>query len=620
MTRESGPSPPANRVLVGRDALDRWRWIGRLLRASRGRIVWASLAVLADGLLTLCRPWPVKVVIDRVLRSEHRALRLPLCGRWLDTLGATRGQFLFGACVASVLIGLGTGLFTYSYTRSMGEVARHLAFQLRRDLFAHLQRLSLRFHDQQRTGDLTVRLTTDIQSVQDVAANGVSVLATNALLLGGMVVVMLWLDWRFALVALSLSPILLVTVFRYTHRIKVAARAARSSNGLLAAFTQETLAAIRMVQGLGRETYQERRFEVQNRVSLDASLLGIRYQARVAPLVDILAGCGLALVMWYGASSVLAGRITTGDVLIFFAYVTNLYAPMRALARLGGSLSRAAVGAERIGELLLVEREIRDRPGAIEVPRVSGALELRDVVFGYDRARPVLRQINLSVAPGERVAVVGSSGAGKSTLVSLIARLYDPLSGTIHADGHDLRDVRVASWRQQISLVLQEALLLSGTVAENIELGRPGASRAAIEAAACDAGADAFIRCLPGGYDSPIGERGVRLSGGQRQRLAIARAILRDAPIVILDEPTSGLDVATERELLTALETAVAGKTTFLVAHRLTTVRLATRVIVIEDGAIVEDGEPQRLLSAGGPFSRLHATHRAAPERVSLGG
>jgi subfamily B ATP-binding cassette protein MsbA len=587
------------------------------LRTARGKLLWATIAVIADGALTLCRPWPVKVVIDRVLTSGHRALRVPFVGLWLDRLSPERAQFLVGACVVSVLVGIGTGLFTYAYTRGMGDVGRHMAFQLRRDLFAHLQRLSLRFHDSRRTGDLTIRLTNDIQSIQEVVANGVSVFATNALLLAGMVVVMLWLDWRFALVALSLSPLLFLAVFRYTGRIRIAARAARSSNGLLAAFTQETLAAIRIVQGLGREGFQDGRFETQNRVTLEASLLGIRYQARIAPLVDILAGGGLALVMWYGASCVAAGRVTTGDVVVFFAYVTNLYAPMRALARLSGAMSRAVVGAERIGEILAIEHEVRDRPGAGAAPRLSGAMEFDRVSFGYDADRTVLRSLSFRVAPGERVAIVGASGAGKSTLVSLLARLYDPTEGTIRADGRDIREFGIGSLREQTSLVLQDALLFSGSIADNIGFGRPSATLAEIEQAASVAGADEFIRSLPDGYATLIGERGVNLSGGQRQRLAIARAILRDAPIVILDEPTSGLDVATERDLLATLATAIAGKTTFLVAHRLTTVQLATRVIVLDGGEIVEDGDPGQLMRRDGRFARLHLAQRGSPELAS---
>jgi ABC-type multidrug transport system fused ATPase/permease subunit len=338
-------------------------------------------------------------------------------------------------------------------------------------------------------------------------------------------------------------------------------------------------------------------------------------------VVDALAGGGLALVMWYGATSVAGGRVTTGDVVVFFAYVTNLYAPMRVLARLGGAFSRAAVAAERIGEILLMEREVNDRPDAVCAPQLGGGVNFRNVTFGYDPGRPVLQDINLRVAPGERIAIVGPSGAGKSTLVSLVARLYDPTSGSVEIDGHDLRSVRVASLREQIGLVLQEPLLFSGTVAENIAFARPEATRDEIVRAGLRAGADEFIRELPDGYDAPIGERGVTLSGGQKQRLAIARAIVRDAPIMIFDEPTSGLDLATETALLSTLAEAAQGKTTFVIAHRLTTVALATRVLVLEAGRIVEDGAPDDLLRRGGHYAQIHrmaqrGTHKTQAQAI----
>ena len=591
-------------------------WLTDAILDQRRRLIGAALAVIGDGALTLMRPWPVKIVIDRVITSNRRPLRVPFIGPWLDSLSLSQWSLLLACCVATLSIGVGTGTLTYAYTSIMGDVGRRLAFGLRRKLFAHLQRLSLRFHDSQRAGDLTVRLTTDIQAIQEVVANGAALFLANALLLVGMASLMLWLDWRFALVALSVSPLLFLAVFRYTRRIKLAARTARKSDGLLASLTHETLASIRVVQGLGREDVQEQRFEAQNRQSLGASLEGIRYQARIAPLVDILAGVGLCLVMWYGARSAAAGGATAGDVVIFFAYVTNLYAPMRALARLTNSLGRAQIGAERIGDVLRVEREVRDLPGAIRAPRLSGAITFDNVTFGYDPARPVLLGINLRVKPGERVAIVGPTGAGKSTLASLIPRLYDPEQGRIEADGQNIRGFELASIREQISLVLQDSLLFSGTIAENIRFGWPSATPRQVEDAARAAGADDFIRELPDGYDSAIGERGVTLSGGQRQRIAIARAILRDAPILILDEPTSALDLASERELLDVLERATAGKTVFIIAHRLTTVGLATRVVVIEAGRIVEDGDPDDLLRRSGPYARLYQAGANRPSRL----
>jgi len=306
----------------------------------------ATVAIVLDAGLTVLRPWPLKVVIDRVLLHQSRSFRVPLLGAWLARGSLEPADLVLVCCAASVAIAAGTGWLTYGFTRTMGDVGRHFAFELRRDLFAHLQRLSLRFHDRQRTGDLTTRLTSDIQNMQDAVANAAPTFASNALLLAGMVVMMLWLDWRYALIALSMAPLLLWTVFRYTHRIRSAARAARKSDGLLASVAQETFASIRIVQGLAQEERQGDRFQAQNQTSLSAYLEAVRYQARIAPLVDVLAGAGSALVIWYGARGVASGTLSTGDVVVFFAYVTNLYSPMRAMARLSYAASRATVAAQ----------------------------------------------------------------------------------------------------------------------------------------------------------------------------------------------------------------------------------------------------------------------------------
>jgi subfamily B ATP-binding cassette protein MsbA len=360
------------------------------------------------------------------------------------------------------------------------------------------------------------------------------------------------------------------------------------------------------VQGLAREDLQEHRFETQNQQSLRAYLDGVRYQARIAPLVDVLAGSGAALVMWYGATGVSEGALTTGDVVVFFSYVTNLYSPMRAIARLSYALSKASVGAERVLEALGVNREVDDRSDAVEAPRLRGDIELRGVSFEYEPGRRVLSNVDLRVRAGEKVAIVGMTGAGKSTLVSLIPRLYDPTAGAVTIDGVDLRDYRLQSLRQQIAIVLQDSLLFSGSIYDNIAFGRPGASEEDVVRAAEVAGAAEFIRSIPEGYDTLVGERGFTLSGGQRQRIAIARAIVRDAPILILDEPTSGLDVATERRLLETLERAARGRTTLLIAHRLSTVRLADRIVVIDRGRIVEEGTHAELIRRGGAYAELY--------------
>jgi len=579
----------------------------RLLRPYRWPLLGASVAMVLDAALTVLRPWPLKVVIDRVISHKPKASNVPFISQWLDNASLDRMHILYGACAATLTIAISTGLLTYLYTRGLGVVAQKFVADLRGNLFAHMQRLSLRFHDRQRTGDLTTRLTSDVQAIQDVLANGTIILFSNLFLLLGMTSMMLWLNWRFALAALSVSPLLFASVFLYTRRIQIAARAARTSTGLLASLAQETLASIRIVQGLAQEDQQDERFQLQAASGQQASLESVRYQARVAPMVDVLAAGGLVMVMYYGATRVMAGALSTGDVIVFFAYVTNLYSPMKALSKLSYALGKAGVGAERVAEVMYQRSEVTDRENAVEANGFLGRIEFRNLAFEYEHGQPILSEINLTIAPGETVAIVGTTGAGKSTLVSLVPRFYDPTGGVVLLDGNDIRNFRVQSLREQMSLVLQDALLFSGTVRENIAFGHPEATDEEVAGAAVLANAAEFIQRLPQGYDTPIAERGATLSGGQKQRIAIARAILRNAPILILDEPTSGLDAASEQLVIEALGRAASKRTTLVIAHRLASIRFANRIVVMERGQIVEEGSHRELLERNGRYAHLYS-------------
>ncbi|PYT65483.1 MAG: ABC transporter ATP-binding protein [Acidobacteria bacterium] len=592
------------------------RYFLHLLRPYWRRISLTLLGMVLDAMLGVLRPWPLKVVVDRVL--THKPSRVPLIHQWLDAAHFTSMQIVYGCCAAVLLIAVITGITAYCYTRLIGNIGQHFVFDLRGDLFAHMQRLSLRFHDAQKTGDLTTRLTSDIQSIQDFITNGFVVFCSNTLLLTGMAVLMFWVNWRFALATLSVTPLMFWLVYRNKILIKRATRKARASTGLLAALAQETLASIRIVQGLAQEDQIDDRFQAQSENTLEAFLESIRYQARIAPVVDFLSAIGLTTVMWYGARSVLTGQLTTGDVILFFAYVNNFYSPMKAISRSANTFTKATVGAERIVEVLQHRSEVRDRKRARPAPQFKGAIAFRNVSFGYESGVPVLSNINLSIAPGQKLAIVGATGAGKSTLVSLIPRFYDPSEGAIVIDGEDIRNYSLQSLREQISLVLQDSLLLSGTIRDNITFGRMDASDQEISAAARTANADEFIRRLPDGYDTRVGERGTTLSGGQKQRIAIARAVLRNAPILILDEPTSGLDAAAERTVINALERAAAGRTTLIIAHRLSTVRLADRIVVLEGARIAEEGTHEELLARNGRYAHLYRLQVSPREALGI--
>jgi ATP-binding cassette, subfamily B, bacterial len=577
------------------------------LRPYRRMLLLALAAMVGETVTALLAPWPLKYVFDRILlvHSGHggAALRVTMDpGQW-RTLAVITGVAIAIAAADAVL--------TY-YDSQLSEVASQKAvYELRRMLFGHLQRLSVAFHQSAdtRLGDLLSRLSGDVGALQDLAAEGVSNIVTNGLTLISMAIVICWLDWQIALASLLLTIPTAVYTRRNTKIMRTALRAARRQEGQVSAVMQESLTYVKLVQAYGREEHEAGRLEEASDRSLSANIRAATLLARLAPSVSFMSAIGYALLTVLGVYRVISGQLTPGELLVLLSYVRSTQSPIRQLAKLSYSVSKAGAGLERIQEVLDLEPMIRQRPRAYQL-RLDGppSVEFFDVSFGYTPGRPVVREVSLFVAPGELVAIVGSTGSGKSTLVSLLPRFYDPWSGQIDIDDHDVRDLTLHSLRASVGLVLQDSLIFRTTLLDNIAYGRPDATRRQVIAAAEASGAALVAARLEDGYDTVVSERGASLSGGEKQCIGIARAILKNAPIVVLDEPTSAMDAHTERLVMAGIERLLQGRTGFMIAHRLATVMKADRVIVMDTGRIVESGPPGELLATpGSRFAGLAA-------------
>lgn len=579
------------------------RHLGPDLARERRPIALATVALLAEVALRVAEPWPVKVLIDHVLGSAARPAWLPVALA-PSTLAALCGVALL------TIVGLRAGA-AYVETIALALAANRVLTRLRGALFHRLQLLPLTYHQSSRAGDLTVRLTSDVGMLQDVTLTAALPLLADAGILVGMVSLMAWQQPVLTLVALLPMPLFLLRWRGAHRRIRDAARVQRRREGAMAATASESLSAIRTVQALSLTEVIGESFSRENQRTASQGVKAKRLSAGLERSVDVAIALSTALLLWYGTRLVLRQQMTAGDLLVFAAYLKTAFKPLQSFAKYTSRLGKASAAAERVLDVLDRTPGVVDPPHAVVAPPLRGEIQLEDLHFAYHAEAPVLAGVSAHIRPGELVAIVGASGAGKSTLVHLLLRLYPPTRGRIIVDGRAVDTLTLASWRGQVGVVLQDTVLFAGTVRDNLTLGTAGRSDAQVRAALRLANAEDFVTAMPQGLDTVLGERGATLSNGQRQRLSIARAVLRDPPVLVLDEPTVGLDEENEAAVCEALLRLARGRTTFLVTHALHLAARADRVLVLGSGRLVEDGTPSDLLRRGGAFASWYRDQSA---------
>jgi ABC-type multidrug transport system fused ATPase/permease subunit len=589
-----------------------FRLIRSLMRPYRGTLIVILLAMLVQTAMSVAGPWPLKIILDNVVGTHKLA-------PWLDDLlrpilsGGSKMQIAAAAAIAAVVIavlGAGASYIANYYTTSVGQ---WVANDLRLRTYHHLQQLSLSYYDSHQTGTLLSTITSDVQTIQSFASSSTLGILVDILTIVAMLFIMFWLNWDFTLIAVAVTPFMLLLVSRFKKVVKKATHEVRKEQSKIVSVVEAGLQSMRVVKAFGRQDLAEEELAEVSEATVAASLKARRVKALLSPIVAITVALCTAVVLWRGSALILAGIMTAGALTVFLSYLNKFFKPVQDLATMTNTIAQAAVGVDRIRGILDADDIIPEHPDAREAGTIAGDIEFEHVAFAYTADAPVLKDVNFKIKAGQLVGVVGPTGGGKSTIVSLIPRFYDPASGVVKIDGVDVREYKFRSMRDQIGYVLQETVLFEGTVRDNIAYGRKGVTEAQIVEAAKLANADEFIARMPHGYDTMVGERGETLSGGQRQRIGIARAVIRNNPILILDEPTAALDTESERLVIDALEKLMKGRTVITIAHRLSTIRDANKIIVLKEGVVAEEGTHDELIARGGVYAELYKIQFSAP-------
>lgn len=559
----------------------------KFIRPYLGRLIAAGFCTVMTAAANLYVPWIVRDVIDKVFQNKDSDLLN------LISLGI-------------VVIFFARGIFYYGQSYLMNYVGESIVIDVRGIVYRKLMTLSTHFFDTNKLGTIMSYVTNDVAALQGaMVANSIEIITETSVLIGS-VGAMVYLDWKLTLFTFCTFPVVLFFMDFFGKKIRKSGHRIQQATADITSILQETLAATRVVKSFVREPYEIARFDQQNKANFYANMKSAKLMGTLSPVIEFIAALGVTAIIWFGGRSVIGGEITAGSLVAFLVYAINISNPIKRIARVLGSIQKALAAAERVFYIMDLTDTIPQKPDAITLPSVEGNVEFRHVSFAYNKGETILHDVSFSAKPGQAIALVGPSGAGKSTVASLLPRFYDVTEGAIFVDGHDVRDVTLASLREQVGIVPQETNLFNDTVYNNILYGRLDATRDEVIAAAKAANADEFIQQLPKGYNTQLGDRGVNISGGQRQRISIARAILKNPRILILDEATSALDTESERIVQEALDRLMVGRTSFVIAHRLSTIQNAAKIIVLDKGSIVEEGTHQQLMAKHGLYAHLH--------------